>query len=196
MTRHDPEYVLVEQLLANAASDATAAEADGRLLSLGAMLGDEAAAVWLRQLVADGADANASALEPLGELAGARLSGLADVATLPQPWLPDDDGDLRDRVEAVAEWAGGFLAGLGEGAALRGSGARERLESEPLSELVSDLTEITRATVTAEELDEAPERAEQAYAEVVEYLRVVAQLAYEELAPVRALATRGDPNVH
>ena len=58
------------------------------------------------------------------------------------------------------------------------------------------MTEITRATVTAEELDADPESAEQAYAEIVEYLRVIAQLAYEELGPVRALASPGDANVH
>ena len=123
METADSEFSRVEQLLAGADSDATAAEADGRLLSLAAMLGDDALAVWVRQLAPDGHALDAGAAEPLAALASKRMRSLADTATLPTPWLPADDDDLRDRVDAVVDWAGGFLAGLGEGAALRGSPA-------------------------------------------------------------------------
>ena len=196
MSSNETEFSRIEQLLASASSDASASAADGRLLSLAAMLGDDATAIWLRELVPATGGADVSLLMPLREIAGARLKSLADTDTLPLPWLPDDEDDLRDRVEAVVDWAGGFLAGLGEGAAMRGTPARERLDVEPLAELISDLTEISRAALTAEELDEDPEAAEAAYAEIVEYLRVVAQLAFEELAPVRELASNGDTNLH
>ena len=196
MSANESEFSRVEQLLASAASDASAAEADGRLLSLAAMLGDEATPVWLRYLASESGEVDIGAMAPLGEMAAVRVSGLADTATLPVPWLPDDEDDLRDRVEAVVDWAGGFLAGLGEGAALRGSPARERLEQEPLAELVSDLGEISRAVLTDADVDDDLEAAEQAYAEIVEYLRVLAQLAYEELAPIRALASPTGANVH
>lgn len=196
MSSTETEFSRIEQLLASASSDASASAADGRLLSLAAMLGDEAPAVWLRDLAPAGAATGAATLGPLGEIAGARVQSLTDTDTLPLPWLPDDEDDLRDRVEAVVDWAGGFLAGLGEGAALRGTPARERLEVEPLAELVSDLTEISRAALTSEELEDDPETAEAAYAEIVEYLRVIAQLAFEELAPVRALASAANANLH
>ena len=194
MSTTETEYARVEQLLAAAASDTTAAEADGRLLSLAAMLGDEAASVWLNQVAAETGDAVAVA--PLGELATARVRVLADTDSLPVPWLPDDEDDLRDRVDAIVEWAGGFLAGLGEGAALRGSPARKRLDEEPLAELISDLGEISRAALSDEDLEDDLNAAEAAYTEIVEYLRVLAQLAYEELAPIRALASGPDTNVH
>jgi uncharacterized protein YgfB (UPF0149 family) len=193
MPSTETEFSRIEQLLASASSNASASAADGRLLSLAAMLGDEAPAIWLRDLAPA---TGAATLGPLGEIAGARVRSLADTDALPLPWLPGDEDDLRDRVEAVVDWAGGFLAGLGEGAAMRGTPARERLEVEPLAELVSDLTEISRAALTAEELDEDPEAAEAAYAEIVEYLRVLAQLAFEELAPVRELASAADANLH
>lgn len=193
MSSNETEFSRIEQLLASASSDASASAADGRLLSLAAMLGDEATVVWLRDLAPP---AGAATLGPLGEIASARVRALADTDSLPLPWLPDDEDDLRDRVEAVVDWAGGFLAGLGEGAAMRGTPARQRLEVEPLAELVSDLTEISRAALTEQELDEEPEAAEAAYVEIVEYLRVVAQLAFEELAPVRALASGADANLH
>ena len=196
MSSNETEFSRIEQLLASASSDASASAADGRLLSLAAMLGEEATAIWLRELAPASGGVNAAALEPLREIAGARVRSLSDTDTLPSPWLPDDEDDLRDRVEGVVDWAGGFLAGLGEGAAMRGTPARERLTVEPLSELVSDLTEISRAALTEEELDEDPEAAEAAYAEIVEYLRVVAQLAFEELAPVRELASAGSANLH
>ncbi|MEO1319729.1 MAG: UPF0149 family protein [Pseudomonadota bacterium] len=194
MSTTETEYARVEQLLASAASHTTAAEADGRLLSLAAMLGDEAAAVWLNQVTAETGDS--AAVTPLGELATARVRALADTDSLPVPWLPDDEDDLRDRVDAIVEWAAGFLAGLGEGAAMRGTPARKRLDEEPLAELISDLGEISRAALSDEDLEDDLNAAEAAYTEIVEYLRVLAQLAYEELAPVRALASGPDTNVH
>ncbi|MEM6808662.1 MAG: UPF0149 family protein [Pseudomonadota bacterium] len=194
MSTTETDYARVEQLLASAASNTTAAEADGRLLSLAAMLGDEAASVWLNQVAAETSDS--AAVTPLGELATARVRVLADTDSLPVPWLPDDEDDLRDRVDAIVDWAGGFLAGLGEGAAMRGTPARKRLDEEPLAELISDLGEISRAALSDEDLEDDLNAAEAAYTEIVEYLRVLAQLAYEELAPVRALASGPGTNVH
>ena len=76
MSTTETEYARVEQLLASAASHTTAAEADGRLLSLAAMLGDEAASVWLNQVTAETGDS--AAVTPLGERycrVGRRFSG-------------------------------------------------------------------------------------------------------------------------
>lgn len=195
MSATENDFERVEQILAGADADTTAAEVDGRLLSLGAMLGAEAAPFWLSQ-VAETARGPAAAMQPLVEIAARRLQALDASDALLVPWLPEDQDSLLDRVEAVVDWAGGFLAGLGEGAALRGSPARERLEVEPMSELVADLSEITRATISAEEIAADPEAAESAYTEIVEYLRVVAQLAYEELSPVRSLAAGDGAHVH
>ena len=54
--------------------------------------------------------------------------------------------------------------------------------ADPLSDIIKDLLEISRASVG----DEADEQGtENAFADLVEYLRVAAQLTYEELAEFR-----------
>ena len=59
---------------------------------------------------------------------------------------------------------------------------------EPLADIIRDLLQITRAAVD-DDCDEESDEA--AYTELVEFVRVAAQLAYEELADLRRPA--GDP---
>ena len=59
---------------------------------------------------------------------------------------------------------------------------KERLSTEPLADIIKDMLQITRA-VAAAESDE--KTSEEAYVELVEYLRVAAQLTYEELVEFR-----------
>ena len=96
------------------------------------------------------------------------------------PLLPDDHTDAALRTAAMAHWSEGFLHGLVS--AQHGDELRDRLAAEPLADIIRDMLQITRA-----ELDETTdaETNEAAYTELVEYLRVAAQLAYEELADIR-----------
>jgi len=110
---------------------------------------------------------------------------LSDFALL----LPDDDSDADYRATAMAHWCEGFLHGLVS--ARHGDALRDRLAAEPLADIIRDILQITRAEVdgaTDAETNEA------AYAELVEYLRVAAQLAYEELSDIRNSATSGSNN--
>ena len=117
----------------------------------------------------------------LGELFEATYRQLAERQSEFEPLLPDDAESTVARATALAHWCEGFLHGL---VSTRHSEAiRERLAAEPLAEMIRDLLELTRATVDE---DASPETDEQAYAEIVEYLRVAAQLAYEDLAEIRA----------
>lgn len=96
------------------------------------------------------------------------------------PLLPDDDTDTCDRAAAMARWCEGFLHGLVS--ARHGDELRERLAAEPLADIIRDVLHITRAEfddTSDEETNEA------AYFELVEYLRVAAQLSYEELSDIR-----------
>jgi uncharacterized protein YgfB (UPF0149 family) len=98
-----------------------------------------------------------------------------------QPLLPDDSDSTIIRAEAIAHWCEGFLHGLVSGSP--DVGLKKRLAGEPLSDIIKDMLQITRATVdedTEEETNEA------AYADLVEYLRVAVQLTYEELAEFRS----------
>lgn len=87
-----------------------------------------------------------------------------------QPLLPDDDAALADRVDALAIWCSGFLSGL--------AGLESRLgeASEEIREITRDLTEISRA----EPPEEGGQEEEEAYAELVEYVRVGVQMIFLE----------------
>lgn len=89
-------------------------------------------------------------------------------------WLPGDDEPLEDRTISLAQWCSGFLAGLGSGCSL------ENLTDEA-SEALEDLVEISRAEVVSEEGPLAvSEEDEKAYAEIVEYVRIIALTLREE----------------
>jgi uncharacterized protein YgfB (UPF0149 family) len=89
-------------------------------------------------------------------------------------WLPDDDDPLEERTVALARWCSGFLAGLGSG------GQLEAL-SEEAREAIGDLQEIARAELSAPAADDARiEDDEAAYAEIVEYVRIVALVLRED----------------
>lgn len=84
------------------------------------------------------------------------------------PLLPEDEEPLTPRVEALADFASGFLYGLGLTGRQPGGEALEFLD---------DLSEITRL----EPDSEAGDVQETAYMELVEYLRVGVQLVREDL---------------
>lgn len=89
-------------------------------------------------------------------------------------WLPDDDEPLEDRTISLSQWCAGFLAGLGSHCSL------EALSDEA-HEALEDLIEISRAEVSSEAGQrEVSEEDEAAYAEIVEYVRVVALTMREE----------------
>ena len=89
-------------------------------------------------------------------------------------WLPDDDEPIEDRTISLAQWCSGFLAGLGSGCTL------EDL-SEDAREALQDLMEISRAEVASGPGHAAgSEEDESAYAEIVEYVRIVTLSLREE----------------
>jgi uncharacterized protein YgfB (UPF0149 family) len=80
----------------------------------------------------------------------------------------------------MAHWCEGFLHGLVS--TKKNEKLKDLLGAEPISELIPDLLQISRAT--ADEEDGA-ESAAEAFEELYEYIRVAAQLIYEELAAFR-----------
>lgn len=112
------------------------------------------------------------------------LNGLVDTDLGFTPLLPDDRQRLGLRVDALAQWCAGFVYGF--------ASARDDLSLDALSseaqELVRDLTQISRAGLSP---DADRETDEQAYAEIVEYVRVGAQLIFIEIAAIRRSASGG-----
>ncbi len=187
------DYDELEAALRRAGSTWEVAQAHGLLCSRLAAEGRDAGSGWLQQVL-EGTDAdNAQRGECerlLAELFAGSYQQLAERQSAFAPLLPDDDEPAPRRAQALAHWCEGFLHGLVSGG--RNEAVRERLAQEPLADLVRDLLQITRAEVDEGDGAEGNERA---YAELVEYVRVAAQIAYEELAPLRppASAAGGAP---
>jgi hypothetical protein len=99
------------------------------------------------------------------------------------PFLPDDRDSALVRTAALAHWCEGFLHGLVS--ADHGEVLKQRLAQDPLADIIRDMLQLTRAAVDEDSDDETNEAA---YAEIVEYVRVAAQLTYEELAALRSRA--------
>ncbi len=157
-----------------------------------AITGTGAGFDWL-QTVLEGTDpANALRAEcevmlsDLFETAGRQLSERMSEFS---PLLPDDADAAETRAEALGRWCEGYLHGLVSGG--HEGAMKERLSTDPIADIIKDMLEITRAT--SGEGDE--EDNEDAYTELVEYLRVAAQLVYEELADLRTPKT-DDTVVH
>lgn len=140
----------------------------------------------LRLLEAEAAssDAGPDAARALHDLRGQSADAFRGGEMTFTPLLPDDDAALPARVRALSAWCEGFLFGLASGRPLN-----MKLCSPELKEIVRDFTDFTHAGVTE---DEDAEIEETAYAELVEYIRVGAQLIYFELhQPLRPDARAG-----
>jgi uncharacterized protein len=115
-------------------------------------------------------DARAEAA--LARLREQSLHALEDSEMIFMPLLPDDEAELAPRVRALASWCEGFLFGLA---------SRSKLDlkkcSEDAREILRDFTQFTQASAGSDE----GELEENAYAELVEYVRVGAQLIFMEL---------------
>ncbi len=88
-------------------------------------------------------------------------------------WLPGDDEILEERTMALSYWCTGFLAGLGSS----GDDSLSTM-SDDANEALKDLQQISTADVsdTTESEDD-----ENAFTEIVEYIRVVTLMIREDL---------------
>lgn len=142
----------------------------------------------LLKLVDAGAPSRSRAPQVLKQLRDEALVALQDDALGFTPILPDDDVPLAERVDALSHWCAGFLYGL----TLRNGFDPERL-NEDAREIVADFSDLTRAGLDSDEDDEIEEVA---YAELVEYVRVGAQLIYMELRPSPTRDPHDSTQVH
>ena len=92
--------------------------------------------------------------------------------------LPAEEVELADRVVALAAWSQGFVTGIGLGGL--SAACSDDAEHAQLDEILSDLTEIGRASLTDDDAGDLV-RAGFDLAAVVEHVRVCVQLAFELL---------------
>jgi yecA family protein len=132
---------------------------------------------WLREVYTDGQAGHDAAQEAMQALYAETRESLASGLMQFQVLLPGDDVPIADRATALGQWCQGFLYGLG-------TSAIPDVDTLPeqISEIVRDLSAITQVSVDAAESDETNE---EAYTELVEFVRVGVQLLFDELARYR-----------
>lgn len=177
--RHDE----LDAALSGCGATWDAAQTHGLLSGRIAIAGSDAGFEWLAQVL-EGADtAGPSRGECEGMLStlfAATYRQLSERQSEFEPLLPDDDESTAVRAAALGHWCEGFLHGLVS--STHGDALKEHLSTDPLADIIKDMLQITRAIAEDEGDGEADE---QAYAELVEYLRVAAQLTFEELVEFR-----------
>jgi len=193
MTTEIPHHEL-DDLLQRCGASWDAAQTHGLLASRLAVDGVNGGLSWLHQVLEETDPANALATECRNRLntlyqtthrqLDERLSEFA-------PLLPGDDESPADRATALAHWCEGFLHGLVS--SKYPDSLKKRLAAEPLSDIIRDMLQMTRATFDE---DDKLEDSEAAYSELVEYVRVAAQLTYEELADLRHESDDGSSSLH
>ena len=180
---HRIDHNELDDALRNCGSHWGAAQAHGLLCGKLAVNGAEGASSWREQVLEsiDPADALRNECDLLlDDLFHETWRQLAERQSDFELILPDDTDDAGHRTQELSAWCEGFLHGLVSDT--QSEAVRKRLAKEPLSDMIRDMLEMTRATVG----DEDDETTEAAYFELVEYIRVAVQLAYEELAELRA----------
>lgn len=171
----DPEYRDIERQLTASRALTDLPEAHGTLT--GALCATAAVSLedWLREVFPEGVAGDAET--PMLAVFEWTRHTLAGGQLEFQPLLPGDDEPVANRASALGQWCQGFLYGLGSSPLPD----LERLPEE-VGEVVRDLTALTHIGVDA---NESAEDNEQAYAELVEFVRVGVQLLFDELAPFR-----------
>jgi uncharacterized protein YgfB (UPF0149 family) len=184
----------LDRLLKSAGTAFEAAEAHGAFCGRACLAGVTAIRDWQQELMAEADDSNVLVHEcnrALETLAADSLLKLEAGDMRFAPLLPDDDQPLQLRAAALADWCHGFMHGLVAAGAADQGAAADALDAGDASEILDDFSEITKAGASADESAES----EWAFADLVEYVRVSAQLIYDETAGLRA-PSRGDEREH
>jgi uncharacterized protein YgfB (UPF0149 family) len=179
----DIQHDILNDALRRCGATWDAAQCHGLLTSRLAIAGTEAGFAWFQQVL-EGADTSDTSREDcermLTALFDATHRQLSERLSEFEPLLPDGSDSTAIRAVALGHWCEGYLHGLVS--VDHGEALKQRLGEEPLADIIKDMLQITRASADDDGDEESNEIA---YTELVEYLRVAAQLTYEELADFR-----------
>ncbi|MEN8719961.1 MAG: UPF0149 family protein [Oceanococcaceae bacterium] len=168
------DWTTLEGVLAQLQSDVSPAGLHGQLAAMACRLKPPPADYGLAGLPAD-AEASVQ-IKALFALVRSQLES-ADLGFA--PLLPDDDQILWRRLEAIGEWAECFAFGLS-----LGGGFEPKQLSADGQECLNHLLEISRIDPDDDQAQGA--EAEEAYTELVEFLRIAVLTLYVELRTLDA----------
>ena len=188
MVISDIRFQDFEDVLATAGSLSDAAEAHGSLCGALCSVSPYRMQDWVNEILPDGTALSDESAAMLERVFTATANSFGEQGMEFEPLLPDDEQPLNGRANALALWCSGFLYGLGTGHI----SDLEALNGD-VGEIVRDFTEISRATGDDADADESNE---QAYAELVEFIRVAAQVVFEELLPLRRQVYPAQQRLH
>jgi len=175
-------YDQLEQKLHVMGAESGAAEAHGLLCGTICAGGKAVPAVWLEYLL--GENTLSATAQDSSDMLTALQSDIVrqfhDDALGFVLLLPADTAPLAQRTDELGHWCAGFLYGLALGGIREGAGL-----PDTVSEVMQDFYEISHARFAYETTDDADE---EAYMEIVEYVRMSVLLLHEELQPMPASA--------
>ena len=184
MEHNIPDYITISASLEKLDTEVTPSEVHGTLAGLLCAITSAKAELWQQNLWPHNSNESGDllveeALEIFNHLHDITRLQLNDPNCEFQLLLPVDDDHIDNRVNALGDWCQAYLLGLSLGGV-------KNFNSLPddAREVANDLVEIARAGSSYSL--EGNEEDENAYAELVEYLRVGVLLINEELQPTKA----------
>jgi len=165
----------VQSALAGVEAEFDAAQTHGMLCGMLSTPEPLKPATWIARVLVNTEPKGEEARECLTELGAVferTLAQIDDEELGFELLLPSDSAAITERAKALGHWCDGFLYGIGVGA-LKPDAKLPRDVQEGLR----DLGEIAQVEINPD----AAEENEQAYAQLVEYVRVVSLLVIESL---------------
>jgi len=185
-----PDYVDLTLALERVGITAEVSEAHGSFCGAAVLLGPHAGAVWLKEILGDvdsQSPARAEAGKLLAQVALSSFAMLEAGEMAFEPLLPDDDEPLEQRTDCLALWCQGFMRGVALGNQGNTDTIKTVFGSDVAKEIFADFIEITRAVAESGDVEkDYSDEGERAFAELIEYVRVSAQLVFEDSAGLRS----------
>ena len=179
-----PDIEVLDEALFKVNAMMGAAESHGVLCGMLCARGAIELSEWIGHVLGDQEEGNVllhDTVHQLSELHQVTMEKVNDISGSFYMLLPEDDEDLMDRTEALANWCQGFVYGLAAG----GISDDTKLPGDA-REILMDFIEISRAGHNIGdddviEVGDVTEEDEIAFVEVVEYVRTGVLLINEEL---------------
>ncbi len=167
---HLPNYDDLSEALSNIESPFQAADMHGLMCGIICAMPFNANSRWKK--LALGKKKDLESLEVLEELYATSYEQMNQFSFEYHLLLPNDEVDINIRAEALGIWCQGFLTGLQQAKI-----PLEKHENVELTDAIKDITEI--AQISYGDIPSTDED-ETAYFELVEYIRLVVLMIYQE----------------